>query len=270
MSEAYPKDFVKPLAKGLEVIGSFNAEHPHQTLSDVARNTGMTRASARRFLRTLTTLGYVEQDGARFSLRPTVLKIGRAYLSMLTLPDVAEPHMRALAALVGEPVSLTVLDGLESVVVVQSQPGRNAENFINVGERVSALATASGRCLLAQLPEEQVEELTRGQSVPRLTATTQRDLSVVREEIRIARRSGYATIDQEFRPHVRSIAMPVYAGINKTPAVLVVSARSRRVTSEELVRDIMPKVQLTAHAIEADYTRTMARRARGTEEGISL
>ena len=85
MSEAYPKDFVKSLAKGLEVIGSFNAEHPHQTLSDVARNTGMTRASARRFLRTLTTLGYVEQDGARFSLRPTVLKIGRAYLSMLTL-----------------------------------------------------------------------------------------------------------------------------------------------------------------------------------------
>lgn len=270
MSEAYPKDFVKSLAKGLEVIGSFNAEHPHQTLSDVARNTGMTRASARRFLHTLTSLGYVEQDGPRFSLRPTVLKIGRAYLSMLTLPDVAEPHMRALAATVGEPVSLTVLDGLETVVVVQSQPGRNAENFINVGERVSALATASGRCLLAQLTEEEVEELTRGQTVPPLTATTQRDVSVVREEIRVARRAGYATIDQEFRPHVRSIAMPVYAGINKTPAVLVVSARSRRVTSEELVSDVLPKLQLTAHAIEADYTRTMARRARGTEEGIEL
>ena len=59
-------DFVQSLDRGLAVIRAFDAEHPELTLSEVARTAGLTRASARRFLRTLVELGYVRSNGRLF------------------------------------------------------------------------------------------------------------------------------------------------------------------------------------------------------------
>jgi len=60
-------DFVQSLERGLAVIRAFDAEHPELTLSEVARVAGLTRASARRFLRTLCELGYVRSNGTTCS-----------------------------------------------------------------------------------------------------------------------------------------------------------------------------------------------------------
>jgi IclR family pca regulon transcriptional regulator len=103
-------DFVQSLERGLAVIRAFDAEHRELALSDVARATGLTRAAARRFLLTLVKLGYVNFADGRFSLRPRVLELGYAYLSSLTLPEVAQPHMEALVAKVNESSSISVLD----------------------------------------------------------------------------------------------------------------------------------------------------------------
>ena len=56
-------DFVQSLDRGIAVIRSFSAATPRQTLSDVSRETGLTRATARRLLLTLESLGYVRSDG---------------------------------------------------------------------------------------------------------------------------------------------------------------------------------------------------------------
>ncbi|HEX2075033.1 MAG TPA: helix-turn-helix domain-containing protein [Geodermatophilus sp.] len=77
------------------MIRASDAEHPRLPLSEVARLTGLTRAAARRFLLTLVELGSVRLEGREFSPRPRVLELGHAYLSALTLPEVAEPHLEA-------------------------------------------------------------------------------------------------------------------------------------------------------------------------------
>ena len=104
-------DFVQSLERGLAVIRAFDAAHPELTLSEVAAATRVTRAAARRFLLTLADLGYVRSDGRFFSLSPRVLDLGYAYLSSLSLPEVAEPHLEALVAEVNETSSVSVLDG---------------------------------------------------------------------------------------------------------------------------------------------------------------
>ncbi len=68
------------------------------TLSEVARETGLTRAAARRFLLTLVDVGYVRTDGRQFSLTPRILELGYAYLSGAGLPGIAEPHLRWLVS----------------------------------------------------------------------------------------------------------------------------------------------------------------------------
>src|SRR5581483_5466448 len=88
------RQFVKSLERGLAVIRALSTPGSGRTLSDVARDTGLTRASARRFLLTLERLGYVRADDRRFVLTPRTLELGYAFLSHLTLPQIAQPHLR--------------------------------------------------------------------------------------------------------------------------------------------------------------------------------
>src|SRR5581483_11371656 len=79
------KQSLQSLERGMAVIQIFSRERPALTLSEVARLTGMTRATARRILLTLEKLGHVRSEGRLFSLTPRVLTLGWAYLSSLNL-----------------------------------------------------------------------------------------------------------------------------------------------------------------------------------------
>ncbi|MGZ4710051.1 MAG: helix-turn-helix domain-containing protein, partial [Acidimicrobiales bacterium] len=87
---------VQSLVRGLAVIRTFDAEHAHQTLSEVARRADLSRATARRVLHTLVDIGYVATNGKEFTLRPRILELGHAYLNSLELPEVALPHPERL------------------------------------------------------------------------------------------------------------------------------------------------------------------------------
>src|SRR5690606_15870278 len=117
-------EFVQSLERGLAVIRAFDQEHRSLTLSDVARETGLSRASARRFLHTLVELGYVATDGREFSLRPAILDLGYAYLSSLTLPEIALPHLQELSQRGGESSSGAVLAGADIVHVARAATQR--------------------------------------------------------------------------------------------------------------------------------------------------
>ena len=98
-------EHVQSLARGLAVIRAFDADHPRMTLSELAARTNLTRATARRFLLTLAGLGYVSTDGKLFELTPRVLELGFSYLSGLTLPEIAQPHLEALSRELDESTS---------------------------------------------------------------------------------------------------------------------------------------------------------------------
>ncbi|MCC5697133.1 helix-turn-helix domain-containing protein, partial [Klebsiella pneumoniae] len=117
-------EYVQSLARGLMVIRAFNESHPEMTLSEVARETGMSRAAARRFLHTLVHLGYVWTDGRVFALTPRVLELGFAYLSSVSLPEIAQPYLERLVSEVHESASVSVLDGTDIVYVARVPTSR--------------------------------------------------------------------------------------------------------------------------------------------------
>src|SRR3954462_1595005 len=223
-------DFVQSLERGLAVIRAFDAEHRELALSDVARSTGLTRAAARRFLLTLVKLGYVPLADGRFSLRPRVLDLGYAYLSSLSLPDVAQPHMEALVAKVNESSSISVLDDTEVVYVVRVPTRRIMSITLAVGTRLPAYATSMGRVLLANLPEEELEErLARVEFKP-LTKRTVKDATALRKVLAGVRKQGYALTDQELEEGLRSVAVPIRDSSGDVVAALNVSVHASRAT----------------------------------------
>jgi len=245
-------DFVQSLARGLEVIRAFGPEHRHMTLSEVARNTGLTRAAARRFLLTLSELGYVRSDGREFSLRPRVLELGYAYLSGLTLTEVAEPHIEDLVARTRESSSVAVLDGADIVYVVRVPTKRIMTVAISVGTRFPAFATSMGRVLLAGLGDDELDTYLKEVPLEPLTRRTVTDSDRLREIIRAVGSQGYAVTDQELEAGLRSAAAPIRDPSGAVVAAMNISTHVSRVTIDDLRRNLLPDLLATAHLIEAD------------------
>jgi IclR family pca regulon transcriptional regulator len=244
--------FVQSLERGLAVIRAFGADDPELTLSDVARRTGLTRAAARRFLLTLVDLGYVRSDGRRFALTPRVLELGYAFLSALSLPEVAEPHLERLAAELRESSSVSVLDGDEIVYVGRVPTSRIMRVSINVGTRFPAYATSMGRVLLAGLPEPELEVyLARAQLTP-LTTRAIDNAADLRAELARVRVQGWALVDQELEEGLRSIAAPIRDSGGRVVAAVNVSTHASRVTPDDVRGTLLPRLLEAAQRIETD------------------
>ena len=258
--DARAPHFVQSLERGLAVIRAFDEHNVELTLSDVARSTGLTRAAARRFLLTLADLGYVRTDGRWFSLSPRVLELGYAYLSSLSLPEVAEPHMERLVAEVHESSSVSVLDGEDIVYVARVPTSRIMTVSINVGTRFPAYATSMGRVLLAEHPRTSTRYLERVE-LRALSPRTVTSADALRAELAKVRRQGWALVDQELEEGLRSVAAPIRDRSGTVVAAMNLSAHASRMTIDAARRDARPPA---ARDRGADRGRPrVGRRARG-------
>ncbi|MEU6194675.1 IclR family transcriptional regulator C-terminal domain-containing protein [Streptomyces sp. NPDC047061] len=218
------RDFVESLARGLTVLTAFGEGRSALTLTDVAKATGLARATARRALITYEHLGLVTADGREFTLTPRVLSLGYPPLSRTTLARLAAPRLRALADRLDEPTALAVLvpgvpgtGPAEIQYVAVAAASRVLTVDITVGTRLPASRTALGRALLG-----------------------------------LAEPGGYALADEELESGLRSIAVPVRDRAGRPVAALNVATHAARRTLEECVSEVLPALHATAARVQDD------------------
>jgi IclR family transcriptional regulator, pca regulon regulatory protein len=248
-------DFVQSVQRALAVITAFDAEHPQLSLADVSRRTGLNRAAARRFLHTLAALGYVRTDERLFALTPRVLELGYAYLSSLRLPEIAEPHLKELSRTVGESCSVSVLDLPDVVYVARAETRRIMHVRIAVGTRLPAYATSMGRVLLAALPPDRLAGYLDTVELTALTSSTVTARDRLLAVLDTVRSQGYAVVDQELEPGLRSVAAPIRGRDQDVVAAVNVSTSTgRRGSGDDPIPDIVPSLLTTAQRISADLS----------------
>jgi IclR family pca regulon transcriptional regulator len=253
---AEKKQYLQSLERGMAVIQVFSRDHPALTLSEVARLTGTTRATARRILLTLEKLGHVRSDGRLFSLTPRVLSLGWAYLSSLNLWEIAQPLMEDLVQKTKESCSAATLD-LPDIVYVARVPTRRIMTIaLGVGTRLPAHATSMGRVLLAGLPDAELERFLAETEFEGFTDRTVTHPGVLHGVVEEVRRQGWALNDQELEIGLRSIAAPIKGTEGRTIAALNVSAAAPRVTIEELEQRFLPALLETADLISKSLIRS--------------
>jgi len=245
------RDFVKSLDRGLAVIRALSVPPPGLTLAEVARATGLARPAARRFLLTLEQIGYARSEERRFSLTPRVLELGYSFLSGLTLPELAQPHLRELAMQVHESCSVSVLDGAEIVYVARESTRRIMTVAIAVGTRFPAYATSMGRVLLAGLDDADVD-LMLGDALRALTSSTITRPDALRAELARVRRQGWALVDQELEDGLRSIAVPLRDQNGRVSAAVNLSTHASRRTLKQVRAGLLEPLRETASKIERD------------------
>jgi IclR family pca regulon transcriptional regulator len=251
-SDRPPAGYVHSLERGLAVIRCFSAERPRLTLSEVARQTGLSRAAARRSLITLHTLGYVGSDDRQFYLTPRVLTLGYAYLSSLSVAEVAQSHLTDLANDVHESCSASVLDGFDIVYVARAATKRIMTISLSVGTRLPAYATSMGRVLLAALSDDRLDAYLDAAALTPLTERTIVDRKRLHAELERTRTRGWCLVDQELEHGVRSIAVPVHDAAGRVVAAVNTSAHATRVPLTTLQRSFLPKLRDCAAAIDGE------------------
>ncbi|AOW92976.1 IclR family transcriptional regulator [Rhodococcus sp. WMMA185] len=245
-------EYVQSLARGLAVIRCFNQQNQRRTLSDVARATDLSRATARRFLLTLAEVGYVATDGSTFWLTPRVLELGYSYLSSLSLPEIAQSHLEKLSHQVHESSSVSILDGSEIVYVARVAVSRLMTVGITIGTRLPAYATSMGRVLLAGLPDDELDSYLETVDIQRLTEHTIATHDDLRAAILKARADGICMLDQELEAGLRSMAVPIRNPSGLTVAAVNISTPAARYSLAELHSDLIPALRATAADIEQD------------------
>lgn len=233
------------------MITAFDADRPELSLSEVAVITGLSRATARRFLHTLVELGYVRTDGKRFVLTPHVLRLGTAYLSGLGLPAVAQPHLERLSAELGESTSAAVLDGAEIVYVARVAMRRIMTVGITVGTRFPAFATSMGRVLLAGLDASALNEYFRHADLTPSTVGSLHTEAELRAVIDQVRKQGWALNDQELAPGLRSVGAPIVDQHG-----VVVAAVNVSTTAAGRAEEVRDRLVAVAREISADVAHT--------------
>lgn len=236
-------DYVLSLARGLQVIEAFNDNPKGRSVSEIAADTGLSRAAVRRLLITLEQLGFTEHEGATHRLTSRILRLGFSFLSSASLPGLATPLLERLSARIHESCSVSVLDGQQIVYVARSASARVMAVDLAVGSRLPAYCTSMGRVLLAGLPKEELSAFLKQVTLKRLTPKTITKRSDLLKAIHDAGGKGYALVDEELEIGLRSLAVPVRSESGKIVAAMNTGVQAGRIPAAELKTKILPELQ---------------------------
>jgi IclR family pca regulon transcriptional regulator len=255
--EASDPGFSQSLERGLAILAAFRPDRPALGVSELARSLGLTRSTAHRYVATLATLGYLQQDEPtrKYRLGPRVLDLGFSMLGSLELREIAAPHLRRLTDVTGHTSNLAIRDDTDVILIdrVRGRPGRyhHLEFTLHVGSRIPAYCSATGKALLAFLPRRDLDQLLDRidltQRGPR-TLTTKKALLAELEQVR---RSGFAVNDEELESALRSIAVPVRSRAGQVVAAVNIAIPWSPQAIMELVSQHGPVLQDTARHIAA-------------------
>ncbi|WP_218776024.1 IclR family transcriptional regulator C-terminal domain-containing protein [Sphingomonas sp. TZW2008] len=247
------RDYVASLARGLEVICAFTRDKPTMTLSDVAKATGMSRATARRLLLTLVREGYAEKRERDFSLRPKVLQLGYSALASVGILDVVQPVMNALSQRTQESIYTAVLTGDDVTYLARSTPDRVISVSINIGNRLPAYAVSTGRVLLAGESDAALERYFARLTLEKHTTNTVRTIKQLRAVIEETRELGYSLVDEELEVGVRSLSVPIYDAAGHVIAALNACCPSMRFPVEDMREKLVPELRAAAKSINERF-----------------
>ncbi len=243
------KEFMTTLAKGLAVLGSFGRQRPSMTLSDAAHAVDLSRATARRVLRTLTELGYVEQHGRQFALAPRILDLGFSYLSTQSWIDRARPLLQQLSERLHESCSASILQGTEVVYVARVPARRIMSTALSIGSRLPAFHTSMGRVLLGFLDDAEIWRRLKSVRIEPYTPSTITDLQALFDRVRADREQGFSIVDEELERGLRSIAVAVVTRAGDPLGAINLSTHSTRTTRNGMRSQFLPELTAVAQQI---------------------
>lgn len=240
------------LVRGLKVLEVLNDARRAMSAAEVARRTGLHRATAHRILVVLHEMGYVYRNpqSKRYTTGFYLHTLGRKRHTVDVLVQHSHEFLQALSGEIGMTVYLGALSGIQSYICdkVAVSPDRTP---VDIGTRLDAHASAIGQALLAHLPEEEVALCYEHHRMREHTPRTISNLPDLLAELRRVRKRGYALDDEGLFRYQRSIAAPILNPYRRATCAVAIRGSIGQISNRRLSW-LAEKVRLTAKSI-ADF-----------------
>jgi len=226
---------VRAVERALDILLCFTHEEPTRSLTQIAEAIHMSKTTVHRLLATLESKRFITRDKAT-----GVYRLGFRFIEMasLVLQDVdlhrwARPYLKTLSEECGETVDISVLDGSHVIYLEVIESPQRVKLAAAVGQRLPALFTASGKALLAFLPEQQVRAIVE-QNLAERAERTPVSLPDILADLRLTAQRGYAISEQEYEEDINAVAAPICDASNRPIASIAIVGPSFRFTKDRL------------------------------------
>ncbi len=235
---------INSVRRAFQLIEHLSEDSSGKRILQLAEESGLPPSTVHRVLRTLSGAGYVRQDrdGGRYRLTGKLLDVASRGVAGRTLRAEALPHLSQLRDATGESSHLTVLDGGEPLTVESVLSAERILIDTRVGERPLLYCTAVGKCLIAFVDRDKLEEVLSSLDLERLTEHTISTVSGLRDELANVRKLGYAVDWEENEIGVRCIGAPVRDVSGTVVASVGISGPAARIAHdkrEHLARSVV-------------------------------
>jgi IclR family pca regulon transcriptional regulator len=243
--------FVNSIQKGFAVLNAFSRERPRLTLAAITASTSLDKSAAQRFVYTLHELGLLRKDEEtkQYSLSPRLLEFAYAYIYSDGLIERAQPFLVEAHEKTGETVNLFVLDG-NDIILVSRIPGRNVVSLnIQVGLRMPALYSATGRVIASKLPVEERQALLRQTRYHAHTPQSVTDRTEMTALVEKAGKDGYAITGSQWFTGDISVGAPIIDGSGRVVGAVSTSAPDRDMKIADARKKLVPATMEAARKI---------------------
>lgn len=224
------------VGKALDLLNLFTRQRALVGLSEMARLSGLNKATCHRLLTEMESRGLVEQVGAarEYRLGPAVLRLAALRETAVPTRDAAMPVLQALARATGETAHLSLREGDKLVTIAFAySPTHATKVMMEDADILPWHATSSGQAVMAFLPEAEREALL-GRPLPRLTDVTETDPGQLRARLDAVRLRGFAETTGTFETDAQSVALPLFLNGEEAVGALGVAFPANRSTPDLL------------------------------------
>lgn len=229
---------VRSIERALMILDCFSREEPNLSLVEIAKRIDLYPSTTSRLISTLENLGYIKRNekSLEYSLGYKLANLGAICLATEDLRGIARPFLVKLRNHYNESVGLYVVNKNQRVCIDCVPSTQPLHRVIDVGTRMSMTRGASGKLLLAYLPEEMVNSLLNA------------DPYVTMAQLEEIRQKGYAVSFNEHEQNLTSIAAPIFDAEHQIKAALFISGPTFRMTSAK-IEEIAQRMKEIAHEI---------------------
>ena len=228
---------VPAVARALTLLDRLARGREPMTLARLSSELALPKSSVHGLCTTLVSFGYLRRqaDGS-FLIGPRVMGLAEAFVAGTDVAREFNALWGAGGVAPEETVVLSVLSGNEALYVAVRNSARPLGLAFNVGMRLPAYLSGSGKAMLARLPADEVRRRLAGQVSTRLTSKGPRDIDALLKELALTRKRGYSIDDETVREGVYSFGAPVFGASGEAIAAVAVCINKAQLGSDRGAR----------------------------------
>ncbi|HSG94083.1 MAG TPA: IclR family transcriptional regulator [Afifellaceae bacterium] len=196
---------IQSVDRALDVLEVLSASGTELGLGEIAARSGLNSSTCHHLLSTLVARGYVGQNprGRGYFLGTKILELSSSRVRQFNLVEVAMPELRRLNQQTRETVHLAVMQGHDlTTLAILDSPHPIRVSTDGASKANAAHAAATGKAILAWLPEMEIARVVAEKGLTAFTDKTITNIADLMEDLRHVRRNGYSLDSEEFQPGV--------------------------------------------------------------------